>query len=57
MSSYRSVIVSKGPGGFGGPLVITPDEQKNKIVYVTGKQAGVCRLFGGACGMYARRRF
>ncbi|MBG9914413.1 PTS sorbitol transporter subunit IIB [Bacillus sonorensis] len=36
MSSYRSVIVSKGPGGFGGPLVITPDEQKNKIVYVTG---------------------
>ncbi|KKB74467.1 MULTISPECIES: PTS glucitol/sorbitol transporter subunit IIB [Bacillus] len=36
MSSYRSVVVSKGPGGFGGPLLITPDEQKNKIVYVTG---------------------
>nr|MDH3161873.1 hypothetical protein [Bacillus licheniformis] len=36
MSSYRSVEVSKGPGGFGGPLVITPDEERNKIVYVTG---------------------
>ncbi|WP_307892708.1 PTS glucitol/sorbitol transporter subunit IIB [Bacillus swezeyi] len=36
MSSYRSVVVSKGQGGFGGPLLITPDEQKNKIVYVTG---------------------
>ncbi|KAA6450900.1 PTS glucitol/sorbitol transporter subunit IIB [Bacillus swezeyi] len=36
MSSYRSVVVSKGQGGFGGPLLITPDEQKSKIVYVTG---------------------
>ncbi|MED1740659.1 PTS glucitol/sorbitol transporter subunit IIB [Bacillus swezeyi] len=36
MSFYRSVVVSKGQGGFGGPLLITPDEQKNKIVYVTG---------------------
>ncbi|MFN2744538.1 PTS glucitol/sorbitol transporter subunit IIB [Bacillus sp. z60-18] len=36
MSSYRSVVVSRGQGGFGGPLVITPDGEKNKIVYITG---------------------
>ncbi|MBD1379512.1 PTS glucitol/sorbitol transporter subunit IIB [Metabacillus arenae] len=34
--SFRSVIIHKGSGGFGGPLVITPTEEKNKIVYVTG---------------------
>lgn len=33
---YHSIIVEQGPGGFGGPLVITPTEKKNKIVYVTG---------------------
>lgn len=36
MSTYNSVIVHAGPGGFGGPLVITPDEQRNKLVYITG---------------------
>ncbi|MDA1476638.1 PTS glucitol/sorbitol transporter subunit IIB [Bacillus changyiensis] len=36
MSSYRSVMISKGPGGFGGPLLITPNDKKNKIVYITG---------------------
>ncbi|MDA7025438.1 PTS glucitol/sorbitol transporter subunit IIB [Bacillus sp. CLL-7-23] len=36
MSSYRSVMISKGSGGFGGPLMITPDDKKNKIVYITG---------------------
>ncbi|OXS78654.1 PTS glucitol/sorbitol transporter subunit IIB [Domibacillus enclensis] len=36
MTNYQSIIVHAGPGGFGGPLVITPDANKNKIVYVTG---------------------
>lgn len=36
MSDYRSIRVEKGPGGFGGPLVITPTEQKNKVMYITG---------------------
>lgn len=33
---YNSIIVEKGPGGFGGPLVIKPTEKRNKVVYVTG---------------------
>lgn len=36
MADYRSIRVEKGPGGFGGPLVITPTEQKNKVMYITG---------------------
>lgn len=36
MSKYNSVIVSAGSGGFGGPLVITPNEKQRYIVYVTG---------------------
>lgn len=34
--NYHSIIIEKGPGGYGGPLVVTPTEQKNKIIYVTG---------------------
>ena len=36
MSDYRSIRVEKGPGGFGGPLTITPTEQRNKVMYITG---------------------
>jgi len=36
MAEYRSIRVEKGPGGFGGPLIITPTEQKNKVMYITG---------------------
>ena len=34
--SYKSVRVSKGPGGWGGPLVIAPTAQRDKIVAITG---------------------
>lgn len=34
----QSIKITKGPGGFGGPLVITPTEKKNKVVYITGGQ-------------------
>ena len=36
MTEYRSIKVTKGNGGFGGPLVITPTAQKNKFIYVVG---------------------
>jgi len=34
--AYRDVEVKAGPGGFGGPLLLHPDEKKNKIVNITG---------------------
>jgi glucitol/sorbitol PTS system EIIB component len=34
--SYNAVRIEKGPGGWGGPLVIQPDEKRNKVVAVTG---------------------
>jgi PTS system glucitol/sorbitol-specific IIC component len=36
MSEYRGITVVKGPGGYGGPLTIAPDEKRNKIVYIVG---------------------
>ena len=34
--AFKSVIVSAGPGGWGGPLTITPTAERNKIMAVTG---------------------
>lgn len=34
--AFRSVKVEKGPGGWGGPLVITPSEEKPIIACITG---------------------
>lgn len=36
MTTYKSIKVTKGNGGFGGPLIITPTEKKNKFIYVVG---------------------
>lgn len=36
MANFQSIRVTKGGSGFGGPLVITPTEEKNKVVYITG---------------------
>ncbi|WP_199616606.1 PTS glucitol/sorbitol transporter subunit IIB [Paenibacillus alkalitolerans] len=36
MTNYQAVKVSKGSGGWGGPLVIQPTEQKKYVVSVTG---------------------
>ncbi len=34
--AYNSIKVVKGNGGFGGPLTITPTEEKHKFIYITG---------------------
>lgn len=34
--TYRSIKVVKGNGGYGGPLIITPTEEKHKFIYITG---------------------
>ena len=34
--TYQAVKISKGRGGRGGPLVIQPTDQRNKVVSVTG---------------------
>lgn len=36
MAEYRSIRVERGSGGFGGPLVITPTEKRNKVMFITG---------------------
>jgi glucitol/sorbitol PTS system EIIB component len=33
---YKAVNISRGPGGWGGPLVIAPTKGRDKIVAVTG---------------------
>ena len=34
MAEYKSVVVSAGSGGFGGPLTLVPTATKNKIVNI-----------------------
>jgi len=36
MKTYKAVKISKGVSGWGGPLVIEPTNERNKIVSVTG---------------------
>lgn len=36
MSELRAIKIERGPQGFGGPLVVTPTETKNKVMYITG---------------------
>lgn len=36
MSKFGKIEIKKGNGGFGGPLTVTPTEEKNKLIYITG---------------------
>jgi PTS system glucitol/sorbitol-specific IIC component len=36
VKTYKAVKISRGSNGWGGPLVIQPTEQRNKVVSVTG---------------------
>jgi len=33
---YKAIKITRGSAGWGGPLVVKPDEKKNKILCVTG---------------------
>lgn len=34
--TYKSVKIEKGYGGWGGPVIVTPDSERDKIVSITG---------------------
>lgn len=34
--SYNKVKITKGSSGWGGPVIVSPTETRNKIVYITG---------------------
>ncbi len=36
--AYKKIKISKGSGGFGGPLIIEPTEERNVVLCVTGQQ-------------------
>ena len=36
MTDYKSIVVTKGSGGYGGPLTITPTAEKHQFIYITG---------------------
>ena len=38
MAEYKNIKISKGSAGFGGPLIIEPNETRNKVLCVTGQQ-------------------
>lgn len=35
MAKYRDIKITKGAGGFGGPLIIKPTEKKHKVLFIT----------------------
>ena len=52
MGSYKSVVISAGRGGWGGPLTVTPTDAKPYIYSVTGGgihpvAARIAELTGG----------
>lgn len=36
MVNFGTIKINKGNGGFGGPLTVTPTEERNVLLYITG---------------------
>jgi PTS system glucitol/sorbitol-specific IIC component len=36
MEKYNAIKIVKGTGGFGGPLIVKPQEEKDTLLYITG---------------------
>lgn len=36
MANFGTIKINKGNGGFGGPLTVTPTEERNVLLYITG---------------------
>lgn len=46
MAQYKDVIVNAGAGGFGGPLVLKPDDKRIKLLIL---QVGLFLLYLKNC--------
>ena len=52
MAEYKAIKITAGSGGYGGPLVVKPTEQKHTVMYITGGGAEpeivekICSLTG-----------
>ena len=36
MTGYYTITITRGDGGYGGPLTVTPTEERHKVLYMTG---------------------
>ena len=36
MTGYHTITITRGDGGYGGPLTVTPTEERQKVLYMTG---------------------
>lgn len=36
MAKYNAIKIERGSGGFGGPLIVKPEEGKDKLMFITG---------------------
>ena len=36
VAGYRTITITRGDGGYGGPVTVTPTEERHKVLYMTG---------------------
>ena len=36
LAGYRTITITRGDGGYGGPVTVTPTEERHKVLYMTG---------------------